>query len=142
MATNHSYLVAAKRSPVGRFLGGLSKLTAAAVGGQVAKALLDEVQANRAAIDEVLIGQVVQAGAGQNPARQVALARAQLQHEPAARLQIGRRLADNSPLNFNPSQPAIQCPARLEFSYPYRQLLPLLAGHIGRVGQYHIKKSP
>ncbi|HUU94433.1 MAG TPA: acetyl-CoA C-acyltransferase [Phycisphaerae bacterium] len=74
MATNHSYLVAAKRSPTGRFLGGLSKLTAAAVGGQVAKALLDEVQADRAAIDEVLIGQVVQAGAGQNPARQVALA--------------------------------------------------------------------
>ena len=74
MAKDHSYLVAAKRSPTGRFLGGLSKLTATAVGGQVAKALLDEVQVDRAAIDEVLIGQVVQAGAGQNPARQVALA--------------------------------------------------------------------
>ena len=74
MATKHAYLIAAKRSPSGRFLGGLSRLTAAAIGGQVAKALLDESKADRARIGDVLVGQVLQAGAGQNPARQVALA--------------------------------------------------------------------
>ncbi|MBU0640472.1 MAG: acetyl-CoA C-acyltransferase [Planctomycetes bacterium] len=73
MAKNQSYLIAARRSPVGRFLGGLSQLSAAAVGTQVAKAMLDEAQIDRAAIDEVFVGQVLQGGCGQNPARQVAL---------------------------------------------------------------------
>ncbi|MFO0838512.1 MAG: acetyl-CoA C-acyltransferase [Phycisphaerae bacterium] len=71
--TKHAFIVAAKRSPAGRFLGGLSRLSAAAVGSQVAKALLSDAKVNPSTIDEVLIGQVVQAGAGQNPARQVAL---------------------------------------------------------------------
>ncbi len=69
-----SYIVGAKRSPIGRFLGGLSRLSAAQIGAQVAKALLDELKVDRALIDDVQIGMVLQAGAGQNPARQVALA--------------------------------------------------------------------
>ncbi len=72
--SKHAYIVSAKRSPAGKFLGGLARLSAAATGSQVLKALLTETRAALSAIDEVLIGQVIQAGAGQNPARQVALA--------------------------------------------------------------------
>ncbi|MDX2198226.1 MAG: thiolase family protein [Phycisphaerae bacterium] len=74
MAGKHSYIVAAKRSPIGNFLSGLSKLTAPQIGAQVAKATIAESGVDPAAINEVYIGQVLQAGVGQNPARQVALA--------------------------------------------------------------------
>ncbi|MGE3180491.1 MAG: thiolase family protein, partial [Phycisphaerae bacterium] len=73
MADKHAFLVAAKRSPIGGFLGGLSKLTAPQIGAQVAAGLLDETGTDKAAIDEVYVGEVLQAGVGQNPARQVAL---------------------------------------------------------------------
>jgi acetyl-CoA C-acetyltransferase len=69
-----TYIVAGRRSPIGKFLGTLSPLTAMQIGAQVAKALLDQTGADRNAIDEVFVGQVLQAGCGQNPARQVALA--------------------------------------------------------------------
>jgi acetyl-CoA C-acetyltransferase len=74
MADRHAFLVAGKRSPVGKYLGSLAKLTAMEVGRQVAKALLVEAKADLAAVNEVYVGQVLQAGCGQNPARQVALA--------------------------------------------------------------------
>jgi len=73
MAENCAYLVAGKRSPIGRYLGSMAKLTAMDVGARVAKALIDDARADEAAIDEVFVGQVLQAGCGQNPARQVAL---------------------------------------------------------------------
>lgn len=74
MASQSSYIVDARRSPIGNFLGGLSKLTAPQIGAQVATALLKTTGVDPAAIDEVYIGEVLQAGVGQNPARQVALA--------------------------------------------------------------------
>jgi len=73
MAQPQAYLVAGKRSPIGRFLGSLSKLTAMEIGVQVAKALLAETRADPQGFDEVFVGQVLQAGCGQNPARQLAL---------------------------------------------------------------------
>ncbi len=73
MGNTHSFIVAAKRSPIGHFLGSLSKLKATEIGAQVAKALIADSKVPPAAIDEVYIGQVLQAGCGQNPARQVAL---------------------------------------------------------------------
>lgn len=73
MAENHTYLAAARRSPVGRFLGGLSRLSAVRIGAQVARKTLADANIDPAAIDDVLVGMVLQAGAGQNPARQVAL---------------------------------------------------------------------
>lgn len=69
-----AHLVAAKRSPIGKFLGGLTKMSATEIGSHVARALFAEAGTDLAAVDEVFIGQVLQAGAGQNPARQVALA--------------------------------------------------------------------
>ncbi|MEE8169384.1 MAG: acetyl-CoA C-acyltransferase, partial [Phycisphaerae bacterium] len=68
-----SYIVGAKRSALGRFLGSLSPLTAVEIGTQVARNLLSELNVGPKDVDEVFIGQVIQAGGGQNPARQVAL---------------------------------------------------------------------
>src|SRR2546423_1340993 len=69
-----SYIVAARRSANGRFLGTLAPLSATQIAAQVIAATLRDLNANPALIDEVVIGQVVQAGAGQSPARQAALA--------------------------------------------------------------------
>src|SRR5262245_34995098 len=73
MSRTYSYIVGVRRSPIGHFLGGLSKLKATEIGAQVAKALITDSKVAPGAIDEVYIGQVLQAGCGQNPARQVAL---------------------------------------------------------------------
>ena len=73
MPHHHAYIVAGQRSPIGKFLGSLSNLTAMQIGSQVAKALVSQAQADPKGFDEVYIGQVLQAGCGQNPARQVAL---------------------------------------------------------------------
>ncbi len=68
-----SVIVAAKRSPMGKFLGTLSPLTAPEIGAQVARNVLQSVNCPPDAVDWALIGEVLQAGVGQNPARQVAL---------------------------------------------------------------------
>lgn len=68
-----SVIVGAKRSPMGKFLGTLSPLSAPEIGAQVAKALIAELGCPVNDVDWALIGQVLQAGVGQNPARQVAL---------------------------------------------------------------------
>lgn len=66
-------IVSAKRTPIGKFFGGLSKVPAPVLGSYAIKAVLDEVPAAKSAVDEVLMGCVLQAGLGQNPARQAAL---------------------------------------------------------------------
>ncbi|HMN39564.1 MAG TPA: thiolase family protein [Phycisphaerales bacterium] len=66
-------IVSAKRTPIGRFFGGLSKVPAPILGSYAIKAVLDEVPAAKPLVDEVLMGCVLQAGLGQNPARQAAL---------------------------------------------------------------------
>lgn len=68
-----SVIVGAKRSPMGRFLGTLSGMTAPEIGGQVAKNVIESVGCPYDEVDWALIGEVLQAGVGQNPARQVAL---------------------------------------------------------------------
>jgi acetyl-CoA C-acetyltransferase len=66
-------IVAAKRTAVGSFLGSLSKIPAADLGSVVIKALLDESGVKPEQVSEVIMGQILTAGAGQNPARQAAL---------------------------------------------------------------------
>ncbi|MCG3136199.1 MAG: Acetyl-CoA acetyltransferase [Phycisphaerae bacterium] len=68
-----SVIVAARRTPVGRYLGGLSKIPAVELGAKAARACLDELGIKDSGVDEVFVGCVVQGGLGQNPARQVAL---------------------------------------------------------------------
>lgn len=66
-------IVSAKRTPIGKFFGGLSKVPSPVLGSYAIKAVLGEVPAAAPAVDEVLMGCVLQAGLGQNPARQAAL---------------------------------------------------------------------
>lgn len=66
-------ILAAKRTPIGKFFGGLSKVPSPVLGSYALKAAMDSVPGSAAAIDEVIMGCVLQAGLGQNPARQAAL---------------------------------------------------------------------
>lgn len=68
------YIVGAARSPVGTFGGSLSKLSASAVSAQVIKGLLEKISLTQDKINEVILGQVLTAAMGQNPARQASIA--------------------------------------------------------------------
>lgn len=61
------------RTPIGRFLGGLSTLSAPELGAVVVRAAVDRAGIDVNDVDEVIIGNVVTAGAGQAPARQAAV---------------------------------------------------------------------
>ncbi len=66
-------IVAAKRTAIGNFSGSLAPLSAPELGATVIKALLDETKVAPEAVSEVIFGQVLTAGSGQNPARQATL---------------------------------------------------------------------
>ena len=66
-------IVAAARTPIGSFMGGLSTTPAPHLGAIAIKGALDKIQLNPNLVDEVFMGNVVQAGVGQAPARQAAL---------------------------------------------------------------------
>ena len=63
-------IVSAARTAVGKFGGALAKLPATELGSLVIKALLERTRLDAAQVGEVIMGQVLAAGAGQNPARQ------------------------------------------------------------------------
>ncbi|MDE0092388.1 MAG: thiolase family protein [Oligoflexia bacterium] len=69
------YIISAKRTPIGKFKGALSGLSATELGSIVVRALLKEQEEKISSkqIDECIVGQVLTAGAGQAPARQTAL---------------------------------------------------------------------
>ena len=67
------YIVAAARTPVGSLNGALSSLPAHELGATSIKAALERAKISPEKVSEVLIGQVLTAGAGQNPARQAAM---------------------------------------------------------------------
>ena len=66
-------IVAAKRTAVGRFLGGFSPLAAHELGAAVIRNLIEETGIPSEAVSEVILGQVLTAGHGMNPARQASL---------------------------------------------------------------------
>ena len=66
-------IVAGARTPIGRLLGGLSSLSAAELGSVAIKGALEKAGVSPEQVDYVIMGQVVQAGAGQNPARVAAV---------------------------------------------------------------------
>src|SRR5215204_2309030 len=68
------YLVSAARTPIGKFGGALADVPAVALGGVAIQAAIERSGLpTEVTVDEVLMGQVLQAGAGQAPARQAAL---------------------------------------------------------------------
>jgi acetyl-CoA C-acetyltransferase len=66
-------ILSAVRTPIGRFLGGLSELPAPRLGAIAIQEGLKRADIAASKIDEVILGNVIQAGVGQNPARQAAL---------------------------------------------------------------------
>src|SRR5215207_3498964 len=66
-------IVAAARTPIGAFSGGLSTVHAHDLGAIVIKELLKRGQVDAAEVTDVVLGQVLTAGMGQNPARQAAI---------------------------------------------------------------------
>ncbi|AVK08200.1 acetyl-CoA C-acetyltransferase [Pseudomonas aeruginosa] len=66
-------IVAATRTAIGTFQGSLASFTAAELGSIVIRALLEKTGLDPASVDEVILGQVLTAGCGQNPARQAAI---------------------------------------------------------------------
>ncbi|OXA70913.1 acetyl-CoA acetyltransferase [Flavobacterium branchiophilum NBRC 15030 = ATCC 35035] len=66
-------IVSAVRTPIGSFMGALSTVSAPQLGAVAIKGALDKIQLDPQLVDEVLMGNVVQAGVGQAPARQAAL---------------------------------------------------------------------
>src|SRR5262245_37839244 len=69
----HVYVVSAARTPIGKFGGALSAVPAVELGGVAISAAVERGLPPEATVDEVLMGQVLQAGVGQAPARQAAL---------------------------------------------------------------------
>ena len=67
-------IVGALRTAIGSFAGALADIPAHELGARVIRSLLQKLALDPASIDEVIMGQVLTAGAGQNPARQAAIA--------------------------------------------------------------------
>jgi len=76
-------ITTAVRTPVGSFGGGLASLQATTLGTQLVRALLERSAVDPATIDETILGQVLTAGCGQNPARQTTLLAGLPQSVPA-----------------------------------------------------------
>ncbi len=71
--SNKVVIVSAARTPIGSFLGSLSSLTAVQLGSAAIKGAMEKINLDPSSVQEVFMGNVVQAGVGQAPARQAAL---------------------------------------------------------------------
>ncbi|WP_139854693.1 acetyl-CoA C-acyltransferase [Aequorivita sinensis] len=71
--SNKVVIVSAVRTPIGSFMGSLSSLTATQLGSAAIKGAIDKINLDPSLVQEVYMGNVVQAGVGQAPARQAAL---------------------------------------------------------------------
>ncbi|RYZ99309.1 MAG: acetyl-CoA C-acyltransferase [Moraxellaceae bacterium] len=72
--TKRVAIVSAVRTPIGSFMGGLSTVPAPQLGGAAIKAALEKIKLDPNLVDEIFMGNVVQAGVGQAPARQASRA--------------------------------------------------------------------
>ena len=73
MKTKEVVIVSVARTPIGSFMGSLSKISAPKLGAIAINGALDKINLNPELIDEVFMGNVVSAGVGQAPARQAAI---------------------------------------------------------------------
>ncbi|MGJ3492962.1 acetyl-CoA C-acetyltransferase [Piscirickettsia salmonis] len=76
-------IVAAGRTAIGAFGQSLETISATTLGATVIKGLLEKIKLSASQVDEVILGQVLTAGSGQNPARQTALAAGLSENTPA-----------------------------------------------------------
>jgi len=80
---NDPVVVAARRTAVGKFGGSLAGIPASGLGAKVIAALIEETGIEPSEVDEVIMGQVLAAAAGQNPARQASIEAGLPQEVPA-----------------------------------------------------------
>jgi acetyl-CoA C-acetyltransferase len=73
VSVSDAYIVSAVRTPIGKFMGGLSSFPSPALGSLAVREAVRRADVVPSAVDEVFMGCVLQAGLGQNPARQAAL---------------------------------------------------------------------
>src|SRR3954464_1448828 len=71
--SRQAVIVSAARTPIGKFLGGLSSLSAPELGAIAIRAAVERAGVDMQDIEEVIMGNVIQGGVGQAPARQAAL---------------------------------------------------------------------
>lgn len=69
----HAVILSACRTPIGKFQGGLSSFKATELGALAVREALERARVDPDRVDEVILGNVLQAGLGQNPARQAAI---------------------------------------------------------------------
>src|SRR5438128_10945725 len=74
MSDNGIYILGAARTPIARMMGGLATIPAPELGATAIKAALERAHVDPQRVDEVIMGQVIQAGVGQAPARQASIA--------------------------------------------------------------------
>ncbi|HKO09502.1 MAG TPA: acetyl-CoA C-acetyltransferase, partial [Alphaproteobacteria bacterium] len=67
-------IAGAARTPIGAFNGGLASVPASYLGTVAIEEALRRAKVEKGEVDEVILGQILAAGAGQNPARQAAIA--------------------------------------------------------------------
>lgn len=77
------FIVSAARTPMGSFLGSLASVPATQLGAVAVKGALDKINLDPALVQEIYMGNVLQAGEGQAPARQVALGAGLSEETPA-----------------------------------------------------------
>ncbi|MEB6203003.1 MULTISPECIES: thiolase family protein [Staphylococcus] len=70
---NKVAIVSAKRTPIGRFRGKLSKYSAVELGTKTLEAAMKAINIDPQKVEQVIYGNVLQSGSGQNPARQIAI---------------------------------------------------------------------
>ena len=73
MPDTNAVILSAARTPIGKFLGGLAPLSAPELGAAAIRAAVERARVPVDEIDEVIMGNVIQGGVGQAPARQAAL---------------------------------------------------------------------
>lgn len=73
MSSREVVIVSAVRTPIGNFGGSLKSVSAVQLGAHVIKSVVDKAGIDSNQVDEVIMGNVLQAGLGQNPARQAAI---------------------------------------------------------------------
>ena len=105
MSDNPSVIVAGARTPIGRLLGGLKDLSAADLGGVAIKGALEKAGVAADQVDYVIMGQVIQAGAGQNPARGAAVGRRDPDERPVDHHQQGLPLRPQRDRDGRPADP-------------------------------------
>lgn len=83
MSAEPTVIVAGARTPIGKLMGGLSSLSAAQLGSAALSGALEKAGTEASEVEYVIMGQVIQAGSGQNPARSAALGAGIPAHIPA-----------------------------------------------------------